>query len=87
MKNVEYTKGVDIVFVGAEILKKASFLHSENSKNLKKFDVIKEIPETLSQKIYFNIEVKFQKFALKTGISVNELDLLFWSMETGKVLK
>jgi hypothetical protein len=34
--NVEYMKGVDIVFVGAEILKKASFLHSE----FKKFEKI-----------------------------------------------
>ena len=33
------------------------------------------------------IEKKFQQFAEQIGISVDELDLLFWSNEAGEILK
>jgi N-glycosylase/DNA lyase len=56
-------------------------------KNLKNYDVLKSLPKTITKKIYFDIENKFQKFAMDIGIDINELDLLFWSMETGKILK
>ena len=56
-------------------------------KNLKKYNVINEIPKTLTKKRYLEIEGKFKEFANNVGISMDELDLLFWSMETGEVFK
>jgi N-glycosylase/DNA lyase len=56
-------------------------------KNLKRHGVIRTVPATLTKKRYLAIEKKFQQFAATVGISVNELDLLFWSNETGEILK
>ena len=56
-------------------------------KNLVEFGIIKEIPKTLTRKKYFEIERKFQEFAEKIKIPLNELDLLFWSKETGEMRK
>ncbi len=56
-------------------------------KNLKRHGVIRTVPATLTKKRYLAIEKKFQQFADIVGISVNELDLLFWSNETGEILK
>ena len=56
-------------------------------KNLVKLRIIKEVPKSLGASKYLEIEDKFSKFSSKVGISMDELDLLFWSMETGKVFK
>ena len=56
-------------------------------KNLKRHGVIREVPKTLTMKRYLSIEGKLRRFAATIGISSDELDLLFWSMETGMVLK
>ena len=56
-------------------------------KNLKKYGAIKEIPKTLTPKKYFEIEEKFKQFSKKVNIPMDELDLLFWSRETGEVFK
>lgn len=56
-------------------------------RNLKRFKVIRSIPDSLSKKRYLHIEALFQKFAHKIGIPLDELDLLFWSMETGEIRK
>jgi N-glycosylase/DNA lyase len=56
-------------------------------RNLKHYHVIRNLPKTLTRKQYFAIERKFKAFAERVGISPDELDLLFWSMETGVVLK
>ncbi|MCK9408831.1 MAG: DNA lyase [Bacteroidetes bacterium] len=56
-------------------------------KNLKLHGVIHVIPVSLSRKRYLLIERKFLSFALHLGISVDELDLLFWSNEAGEILK
>ncbi|AJF62849.1 MAG: N-glycosylase/DNA lyase [archaeon GW2011_AR20] len=56
-------------------------------KNLNKLNVIDEIPNTLTPKKYFEIENKFIEFSNKVDISMDELDLLFWSQETGEVFK
>ena len=56
-------------------------------KNLKKLKVIKEIPKYLNKKNYLLIESKFYKFSKKINIPMDELDLLFWSFETGGVFK
>jgi len=45
----------------------------------------KEPPKT--RKKYLEIEKEMKKFSKKIGISIDELDLLLWSMKTGKILK
>jgi N-glycosylase/DNA lyase len=55
--------------------------------NLHKLKVIKELPKTLTPKKYLEIERLFQVFSKKINIPMDELDLLFWSMQTGKVFK
>lgn len=56
-------------------------------KNLKSYKVIKEIPTSLTEKKYLEIENKFKNFSKKVNIPMDELDLLFWAKETGKVFK
>ena len=56
-------------------------------KNLKRVGVINEIPKTISRKKYLEMEDKMSNFCNKIGISMAELDLLFWSEETGEILK
>jgi N-glycosylase/DNA lyase len=56
-------------------------------RNLKKFGVIKDIPITITKKIYLDIENKFMEFANRIKIPIAHLDLLFWSMGTGRIFK
>ena len=56
-------------------------------RNLKKYRVIKEIPSSISRKIYLDIENKMREFSLKIVISLPELDLLLWSNQTGFIFK
>ena len=66
---------------------KISILDRHILKNLNKLNVISEIPNPLSKKQYLDIENKFIQFSKEVGIPIDELDLLFWSMETGEVFK
>lgn len=56
-------------------------------KNLKKYGVIDEIPKSLTDKKYLEIEQKMRKFADSVGIPFSHLDLLWWSEETGEIFK
>jgi len=56
-------------------------------RNLVRHGVIRGIPKTLTKKHYLRIEKRFQLFASELKIPINELDLLFWSMETGEIRK
>jgi len=56
-------------------------------KNLQRYGAIKELPKTLTRKKYLEIEEAMQKFADEIKIPTDELDLLFWSEETGKIFK
>ncbi len=56
-------------------------------KHLLRLHVIKEIPTSLTTKRYLEIEKQWKRFAKRVGISIDELDLLFWSMETGEIRK
>jgi N-glycosylase/DNA lyase len=56
-------------------------------KHLQRHKVIAEIPRTLTKKKYLEIEKAFQEFAEEIDIPINALDLLFWSSETGVILK
>jgi N-glycosylase/DNA lyase len=56
-------------------------------RNLLRFGVLRSLPKVLTPKLYLSIEQKFKKFSHEAGIPMDELDLLFWSMETGEILK
>lgn len=56
-------------------------------KNMKELGIIKKIPKSLSKNTYLSLEKKLQNFSEKINIPVEELDLLLWSKETGRVFK
>ena len=56
-------------------------------KNLKELGVIKEIPKTLTLKIYFEIEEKMKEYSKYVNIPMDALDLVFWSQQAGEVFK
>jgi len=56
-------------------------------RNLVEHRVIRSIPPTLTRKRYLALEAAFQRFAAAIGIPIDEMDLLFWSRQTGQILK
>lgn len=56
-------------------------------KNLKRYGAIDRIPSSLTLAVYLDIEAKARKFARSVNIPLEELDLLFWSSETGEIFK
>ena len=56
-------------------------------KNLRHHGVLAGTPKTMTRKNYLAIEELFALFAGHIGLTLDELDLLFWSRETGKILK
>ncbi|TAK54603.1 MAG: N-glycosylase/DNA lyase [Bacteroidetes bacterium] len=67
--------------------KNLSILDRHILKNLIRCGVLKQLPKSLTTKEYMRIEILFLKFAERVNITMDELDLLFWSMETGQILK
>ncbi len=53
---------------------------------LEKYGIVKK-PKTLTRRKYLEIERKLKSIVEKLDISLAELDLYLWYMETGKVLK
>jgi N-glycosylase/DNA lyase len=56
-------------------------------KKLYHYRAIDAVPVSLPKSRYYAIERDFLAFSEMCGIPVDELDLLFWSMETGIILK
>lgn len=56
-------------------------------RNLVKYKVIKELPKTMTGKMYVDIESKMRRFSKKMNIPMDELDLLFWAKQTGYIFK
>lgn len=56
-------------------------------KNMLKHGVVSEVPKSLTRKKYLELEGKLRKFSKRIGIPMDELDLLFWAMETGHIFK
>jgi N-glycosylase/DNA lyase len=73
LRNIGYT---DLAILDRHIL-----------RNLRHHGVIRSIPTSLTARTYCSIEQKFLKFSLSVGIPMDELDLLFWSRETGEIRK
>jgi N-glycosylase/DNA lyase len=56
-------------------------------RNLKRYGAIRSVPKSLSRRKYLSLERSFIRFSERIGISLDELDLVFWSMETGMIRK
>lgn len=56
-------------------------------KNLYYFKAIKEIPKTITEKKYIEIEKQMNKFCKKIKIPALHMDLLLWCMQTGGIFK
>ena len=56
-------------------------------RNLKRHGVLGSLPASFTPKRYLAVERAFGEFARRVGVSMDELDLLFWSRETGDILK
>jgi N-glycosylase/DNA lyase len=56
-------------------------------RNLVRAGVLKQIPKSISRFNYLETEKEFLDYSKKIKIPMDELDLLFWSMETGEILK
>ena len=68
--------GDDIAILDRHILRK-----------MVSYDIIKEVPKTLSKKKYLDLEERLRGFSRQIGIPMAELDLLFWSQGTGEIFK
>ncbi len=66
---------------------KITILDRHILKNLLKYQVIDEIPKSLTTKKYLEIEKLMIGFSGKIDIAPDHLDLLFWFMEAGEVFK
>jgi N-glycosylase/DNA lyase len=56
-------------------------------KNLVLLGVIREVPNSLSKRVYLEIEKKMTAFSRQVGIPMGHLDLLLWYKEAGEVFK
>ncbi len=56
-------------------------------KNLVLFNIIDEIPKSLNEKKYKEIEKKMQGFSKKIDIPMHHLDFLLWYKQTKEVFK
>jgi len=56
-------------------------------RNMEKFGIITGLPKTLTEKVYFDLEKKFQNFSKEINLTPAALDLYFWSEAVGVVGK
>lgn len=56
-------------------------------RNLKKFGIIKKLPKSLTKNRYLDIENRLKRFSERIEIPMAHLDLLFWSVGTGRIFK
>lgn len=56
-------------------------------RNLKALNVIDEIPKTITEKKYYEIEEKMREYSDFSKIKMDELDLVLWYKETGEIFK
>ena len=56
-------------------------------KHLVKNGVIPEVPKSITERKYFEIENRMREFSQSTGIPMTHLDLFWWSEEAGEIFK
>ena len=64
---------------------KIAILDRHILRNLKDLGIMEDVE--LTNKTYLEIENKMKQFAESINIPLDELDLLFWSKETGEIFK
>ena len=56
-------------------------------RNLKELNIIDNIPKTITEKKYYEIEEKMRNYSKFCKIDMDELDLVLWYKEAGEVFK
>ena len=56
-------------------------------KNLEKLGVIEEIPKSITEKKYYEIESKMREYSKSSKIPMVALDLVLWYKEAGEIFK
>ena len=56
-------------------------------RNLKALNVIEEIPKSITEKKYYEIEEKMRNYCKFVKIPMDEMDLLLWYKEAGVIFK
>jgi|TARA_Y100000034_G_C6827009_1_gene372965 N-glycosylase/DNA lyase len=74
LRNIGY--GEDLAILDRHIL-----------KNMVQAGIIGEVPKTLTPKIYLELEQKLRAFCAQHNLTLGQIDLLFWSQETGEIFK
>ena len=69
------------------LYQKISILDRHILKNLMNYQVIKEIPKSLSKRKYEAIEKKMIYWAKEINIPLSHLDFLLWYKEAGEIFK
>ncbi|MBT3721590.1 N-glycosylase/DNA lyase [archaeon] len=64
-----------------------SILDKHIIRSMQEFGVIGQIPKTITQKNYLDLEKKYFQLSRNLKINSDELDLLLWSMKNGQILK
>src|SRR4030042_930326 len=66
---------------------KIAILDRHIMRNLNQLGIIEEIPKSISQTKYMQIEKNMMEFAKQINIPLSHLDLLFWYKGTGEIFK
>lgn len=56
-------------------------------KNMIRHGVISGVPKSMTESRYLHLEDELRRFSKNITIPMDELDLLFWSSETGEIFK
>lgn len=56
-------------------------------RNLAELNVIDEVPKSITEKKYYEIEDKMREYSKYSRIAMDELDLVLWYKEAGEVFK
>ncbi|MCK5580460.1 MAG: N-glycosylase/DNA lyase [Candidatus Omnitrophica bacterium] len=56
-------------------------------RNMVRYGIVPQCPKNITGTQYLFLENELKKFSGKIGIPMDELDLLFWSSETGEIFK
>lgn len=66
---------------------KLAILDRHILKNMKLLGIIEKIPETITEKVYLELENKLYGYSEQSGIPMEHLDFVLWYKEAGEVFK
>ena len=56
-------------------------------RNIAALGVIEEIPKSITEKNYYEIESKMREYSKISKITMDKLDLILWYKEAGEIFK